>query len=101
MKPNNLRKQFDNETGKGAEIPSHKYEPRIFTLMYVEWLEKQLELKWILIKEKLPPANKYVLLVTHAGEIVHEFIHEYDLTTNRFTKNYTHWTHEPKAPNNN
>jgi len=100
MKPNNLRKQFKNETGKGAAFWKNQ-KTGIFTLMYVEWLEKQLELKWILIKEKLPPANKYVLLVTHAGEIVHEFIHEYDLTTNRFTKNYTHWTHEPKAPNNN
>jgi len=35
-----LRKEFENLTGKGTEIPGFKDEPITFTQSYVHWLEK-------------------------------------------------------------
>lgn len=55
-------------------------------------------INWVAIIDQMPPKHKYVLLATKTGDIKHEFVHEFDLTTERYTRNYTHWAHEPKPP---
>jgi hypothetical protein len=52
MKTKELRKQFEQETGKGCEIPDFEGEPRVFTEHYVRWLENKI-LKQELDKEQL------------------------------------------------
>jgi hypothetical protein len=37
-----IRQKFENETGKGSEIPSFIDEPITFTKMYAEWLENKV-----------------------------------------------------------
>tara|TARA_R110000772_G_scaffold17946_3_gene50144 strand:+ start:225701 stop:226012 length:312 start_codon:yes stop_codon:yes gene_type:complete len=47
---------------------------------------------WIEIKDKLPPKEIRVLLYNEESDNYGlEFVHEYDLTTNRFPRNWTHW----------
>ena len=37
-----LRKEFNDLTGKGTEVPGFIGEPIVFTQSYVRWLEKRL-----------------------------------------------------------
>jgi hypothetical protein len=49
-------------------------------------------INWVSTKDELPPLHKYVLLYKiDNDEHRVEFIHEFDLTTNRYTQNWTHW----------
>lgn len=61
-----LRKQFEDETGKGSEIPSFSNEPRTFTLAYVLWLEKQV----LAVKNcDIPPVIKSVCPINSSIDI--------------------------------
>ena len=53
---------------------------------------------WVAIKDEMPPVHTYVILVTEDGYQKTEFINGYDLTTNKFPKNYTHWKYQDKLP---
>ena len=49
-------------------------------------------INWVATKDELPPLHKYVLLYkVDNDEHKVEFIHEFDLTTERYTRNWTHW----------
>ncbi len=42
MNRKKLREQFDNETGKGCEIPDWLGQPITFSEYYVKWLEDKV-----------------------------------------------------------
>ena len=51
-------------------------------------------LNWVPISEQLPPKHKYILLKVEGTDNMNwscTFVHEYDLTTQKFPRNYTHW----------
>ena len=50
------------------------------------------KMEWVATKEELPPLHKRVLLYNIKNDNHQtEFIHEFDLTTERYVKNWTHW----------
>ena len=53
---------------------------------------------WVATKDELPKVHTKVLLYNDNGKnYALEFIHEFDLTTDRYTRNWTHWA-EFKPP---
>ena len=53
---------------------------------------------WVATKDELPKVHTKVLLYNDDGKnYALEFIHEFDLTTDRYTRNWTHWA-EFKPP---
>lgn len=48
---------------------------------------------WVAIEEKPIPINTYVTFADKDGCITTHFTHKYEVEeTNKFSKNYTHWT---------
>lgn len=55
-------------------------------------LAAEQEADWVSIKDKLPTEHNVVILYDIESENYGcEFVHKYDLTTNRYTRNWTHW----------
>ena len=56
------------------------------------------EINWVEIRKELPPKHKRVLLANRDGAMHVEFIQEWDLASDKFTRNYTHWAYLPELP---
>ena len=55
-------------------------------------------INWVAVEKYLPPKHTYVLLWNKDNDNKGlEFIHEFDLRTERYTRNWTHWA-EFKPP---
>jgi hypothetical protein len=55
-------------------------------------------INWVATAKELPKKHTKVLLYNEDNEnYALEFIHEFDLTTDRYTRNWTHWA-EFKPP---
>lgn len=55
-------------------------------------------IQWVATKDELPKVHTKVLLYSEDSKgYALEFIHEFDLTTDRYTRNWTHWA-EFKPP---
>jgi len=54
---------------------------------------------WTDINNEMPPKHKDVWLYNvYNDNYGAEFVHEFDLTTDRYKRNWTHWA-EVKSPN--